>query len=147
MLRKVNEFCFLTYLSLIVISCRFTAVAESLQQARQHLKKMQELEQKFTYDSDPIPQKKAYLESRALELLKNLLSKYEASNTRLTNWPVGSFQSQGSPVYLQLAGCREAALHAHPSTETPGVEDRRPVHRETPVRDKREHNNKRMVIQ
>ncbi|XP_017260496.3 signal transducer and activator of transcription 1a [Kryptolebias marmoratus] len=35
---------------------------------------MQELEQKFTYDSDPIPQKKAYLENRALELLKNLLS-------------------------------------------------------------------------
>ncbi|XP_037552511.1 signal transducer and activator of transcription 1a [Nematolebias whitei] len=52
----------------------FTAVAESLQQARQHLKKMQELEQKFTYESDPIPQKKAYLENRALELLKNLLS-------------------------------------------------------------------------
>ncbi|XP_037331543.2 signal transducer and activator of transcription 1a isoform X1 [Pungitius pungitius] len=52
----------------------FTSVAESLQQVRQHLKKLQELEQKFTYDSDPIPQKKAYLEARALELLKNLLS-------------------------------------------------------------------------
>uniref|UniRef100_A0A671XKC7 Signal transducer and activator of transcription n=1 Tax=Sparus aurata TaxID=8175 RepID=A0A671XKC7_SPAAU len=52
----------------------FTAVAESLQQVRQHLKKLQELEQKFTYDSDPITQKKAYLEARALELLKNLLS-------------------------------------------------------------------------
>ncbi|XP_008303803.1 signal transducer and activator of transcription 1a isoform X3 [Stegastes partitus] len=52
----------------------FTAVAESLQQVRQHLKKLQELEQKFTYDSDPITQKKAFLEGRALELLKNLLS-------------------------------------------------------------------------
>uniref|UniRef100_A0A8C4GH99 Signal transducer and activator of transcription n=1 Tax=Dicentrarchus labrax TaxID=13489 RepID=A0A8C4GH99_DICLA len=52
----------------------FTAVAESLQQVRQHLKKLQELEQKFTYDSDPITQKKAFLEARALDLLKNLLS-------------------------------------------------------------------------
>ncbi|XP_041637864.1 signal transducer and activator of transcription 1a isoform X2 [Cheilinus undulatus] len=52
----------------------FTAVAESLQQVRQHQKKLQELEQKFTYDNDPITQKKAYLETRALELLKNLLS-------------------------------------------------------------------------
>uniref|UniRef100_A0A3B4AV70 Signal transducer and activator of transcription n=1 Tax=Periophthalmus magnuspinnatus TaxID=409849 RepID=A0A3B4AV70_9GOBI len=52
----------------------FTAVAECLQQVRQHLKKLQELEQMFTYDSDPITQKKAFLEARALELLKNLLS-------------------------------------------------------------------------
>uniref|UniRef100_A0A7N9ARM4 Signal transducer and activator of transcription n=1 Tax=Mastacembelus armatus TaxID=205130 RepID=A0A7N9ARM4_9TELE len=52
----------------------FTAVAESLQQVRQHLKKLQELEQKFTYDSDPFTQKKTLLENRALELLKNLLS-------------------------------------------------------------------------
>ncbi|KAM9766412.1 signal transducer and activator of transcription 1a isoform 1-T2 [Menidia menidia] len=52
----------------------FTAVAESLQQVRQHLKKLQELEQKLTYENDPITQKKAFLESRALELLKNLLS-------------------------------------------------------------------------
>lgn len=56
-------------------SSRFTAAAESLQQVRQHLKKLQELEQKFTYDNDPITQKKAFLESRTLELLKNLLSK------------------------------------------------------------------------
>lgn len=54
---------------------RFTAVAESLQQVRQHLKKLQELEQKLTYESDPITQKKAILEARALELLKNILSK------------------------------------------------------------------------
>ncbi|KAF0045908.1 hypothetical protein F2P81_002437 [Scophthalmus maximus] len=39
----------------------FTAVAESLQQVCQYLKKLQELEQKFTYDSDPITQKKAFL--------------------------------------------------------------------------------------
>lgn len=52
----------------------FTAVAESLLQVRQHLMKLQELEQKFTYDSDPITQKKAFLEARTHELLKNLLS-------------------------------------------------------------------------
>lgn len=64
-------------------SCRFTAVAESLQQVRQHLKKLQELEQKFTYENDPITGKKAYLEARALELLKNLLSKYESLHSLL----------------------------------------------------------------
>ncbi|XP_077426229.1 signal transducer and activator of transcription 1a [Vanacampus margaritifer] len=52
----------------------FTAVAETLQQFRQHLKKLQELEQKFTYESDPITMKKDFLEVRALEMLKNLLS-------------------------------------------------------------------------
>ncbi|XP_014881139.1 signal transducer and activator of transcription 1a isoform X9 [Poecilia latipinna] len=52
----------------------FTAVAESLQQVRQHLNKMLELEQKFTYENDPISQKKSHLENRALDLLKNLLS-------------------------------------------------------------------------
>ncbi|XP_061685246.1 signal transducer and activator of transcription 1a isoform X2 [Syngnathoides biaculeatus] len=52
----------------------FTTVAETLQQFRQHLKKLLELEQKFTYESDPITQKKDFLEARALELLKNLLS-------------------------------------------------------------------------
>ncbi|XP_029942189.1 signal transducer and activator of transcription 1a isoform X3 [Salarias fasciatus] len=51
----------------------FTTVAETLQQVRQHLKKLQELEQKFTYDSDPITQNKAFLENRALEMVKNLL--------------------------------------------------------------------------
>ncbi|GLD63344.1 signal transducer and activator of transcription 1a isoform X1 [Lates japonicus] len=47
---------------------------QSLQQVRQHLKKLEELEQKFTYDSDSITQKKAFLEARALELLNNLFS-------------------------------------------------------------------------
>ncbi|XP_034035108.1 signal transducer and activator of transcription 1-alpha/beta-like isoform X2 [Thalassophryne amazonica] len=52
----------------------FTVVAESLQQVRQHLKKLQELEQKFTYDNDPITQNKEFMEARALELLKTLLT-------------------------------------------------------------------------
>uniref|UniRef100_A0A8C6U4X7 Signal transducer and activator of transcription n=1 Tax=Neogobius melanostomus TaxID=47308 RepID=A0A8C6U4X7_9GOBI len=52
----------------------FTAVAESLLQVRQHLMKLEELEQKLTYERDPITQKKAILESRIHELLKNLLS-------------------------------------------------------------------------
>ncbi|XP_055764342.1 uncharacterized protein LOC129840467 [Salvelinus fontinalis] len=51
----------------------FTAVAESLQQVRQQLKELQELEQKYTYDSDPIKQQKGFLEGRALALLQNLL--------------------------------------------------------------------------
>ncbi|XP_056287034.1 signal transducer and activator of transcription 1-alpha/beta-like isoform X5 [Pseudoliparis swirei] len=52
----------------------FTSVAESLQQVRQHLNKLQELEQKFTYEHDPITQKKESLEARALGLLQSLLS-------------------------------------------------------------------------
>nr|XP_057906772.1 signal transducer and activator of transcription 1a isoform X2 [Doryrhamphus excisus] len=52
----------------------FTTVAETLQQVRQHLKKLQELEQKFTYECDPITQKKDFLEARVLELLKHLLT-------------------------------------------------------------------------
>lgn len=37
-------------------------------------------------------------------------------------------------VFVQLSGCGEAALHAHPPTQTPGAENRRPVHSETTVR-------------
>ncbi|XP_018599341.1 signal transducer and activator of transcription 1-like isoform X1 [Scleropages formosus] len=51
----------------------FTAVAESLQQVRQQLKKLQELEQKYTYENDPITQKKSFLEDRAISLFKNLI--------------------------------------------------------------------------
>ncbi|KAJ8403523.1 hypothetical protein AAFF_G00352950 [Aldrovandia affinis] len=51
----------------------FTAVAESLQQVRQQLKKLQELEQKYTYENDPITQKKNFLEERALSLFRNLI--------------------------------------------------------------------------
>ncbi|XP_049609198.1 signal transducer and activator of transcription 1a isoform X2 [Syngnathus scovelli] len=52
----------------------FTTAAETLQQFHQHLKKLQELEQKYTYENDPITLKKDLLEARGLELLKNLLS-------------------------------------------------------------------------
>ncbi|KAJ8012853.1 hypothetical protein DPEC_G00047190 [Dallia pectoralis] len=51
----------------------FTAVAEGLQQIRQQLKKLQELEQKYTYENDPITQFKSALEERALTLFKNLI--------------------------------------------------------------------------
>ncbi|XP_061744973.1 signal transducer and activator of transcription 1a isoform X2 [Nerophis ophidion] len=52
----------------------FTTLAETLQQVRQHLKKLQELEQKFTYESDPITKKKDFLEDLAMDILNNLLS-------------------------------------------------------------------------
>uniref|UniRef100_A0A4W5NU89 Signal transducer and activator of transcription n=1 Tax=Hucho hucho TaxID=62062 RepID=A0A4W5NU89_9TELE len=51
----------------------FTAVAEGLQQVRQQLKKLQELEQKYTYENDPITQGKRALEERALTLFKYLI--------------------------------------------------------------------------
>eukprot|EP00063_Salmo_salar_P053676 XP_014028511.1 PREDICTED: signal transducer and activator of transcription 1-alpha/beta-like isoform X1 [Salmo salar] len=51
----------------------FTAVAEGLQQVRQQLKKLQELEQKYTYENDPITQGKSTLEERALALFKTLI--------------------------------------------------------------------------
>ncbi|KAJ8003624.1 hypothetical protein DPEC_G00150270 [Dallia pectoralis] len=51
----------------------FTLVAENLQQVRQQLKKLQELEQKYTYENDPIGLKKNFLEGRALTLFRNLL--------------------------------------------------------------------------
>ncbi|XP_036397151.1 signal transducer and activator of transcription 1-alpha/beta-like [Megalops cyprinoides] len=51
----------------------FTVVAESLQQVRQQLKKLQELEQKYTYENDPITQKKNFLEDRALSLFRHLV--------------------------------------------------------------------------
>ncbi|XP_015214636.1 signal transducer and activator of transcription 1-alpha/beta isoform X2 [Lepisosteus oculatus] len=51
----------------------FTTVAESLQQVRQQLKKLEELEQKYTYENDPITQKKNFLEERALYLFRNLI--------------------------------------------------------------------------
>uniref|UniRef100_A0A8D0E356 Signal transducer and activator of transcription n=1 Tax=Salvator merianae TaxID=96440 RepID=A0A8D0E356_SALMN len=51
----------------------FTMIAESLQQIRQQLKKLEELEQKFTYDSDPIPQQKSGLCERAVNLFQQLI--------------------------------------------------------------------------
>ncbi|XP_023670589.1 signal transducer and activator of transcription 1 isoform X2 [Paramormyrops kingsleyae] len=51
----------------------FTAVAECLQQVRQQINKLQELEQKYTYDNDPITQQKHFLQERALSLFRTLI--------------------------------------------------------------------------
>ncbi|NWS94194.1 STAT1 protein, partial [Mionectes macconnelli] len=51
----------------------FTIVAESLQQVRQQLKKLEELEQKFTYESDPITKNKQVLQDRTHNLFKQLV--------------------------------------------------------------------------
>nr|QKV51339.1 STAT1a [Anguilla japonica] len=51
----------------------FTTVAESLQQVRQQVRKLLELEQQYTYENDPITQKKSFLEDRALNLFRNLV--------------------------------------------------------------------------
>ncbi|XP_067405105.1 signal transducer and activator of transcription 1-alpha/beta isoform X1 [Emydura macquarii macquarii] len=51
----------------------FTVVAESLQQVRQQLKKLEELEQKFTYDPDPITKNKQVLQDRTCNLFKQLI--------------------------------------------------------------------------
>ena len=61
------------YSVLFVSRRRFTAVAECLQQLRQQLKKLQELEQKYTYERDPITQQKAFLEGRTLTLFRTLI--------------------------------------------------------------------------
>uniref|UniRef100_A0A8B9EBM8 Signal transducer and activator of transcription n=1 Tax=Anser cygnoides TaxID=8845 RepID=A0A8B9EBM8_ANSCY len=49
----------------------FTIVAESLQQVRQQLKKLEELEQKLTYDPDPITKNKQVLQDRTHSLFKH----------------------------------------------------------------------------
>ncbi|XP_032076009.1 signal transducer and activator of transcription 1-alpha/beta isoform X2 [Thamnophis elegans] len=51
----------------------FTSVAESLQQILQQLKKLEELEQKFTYEADPITQQKKGLIERTWSLFKQLI--------------------------------------------------------------------------
>ncbi|NWT54075.1 STAT1 protein, partial [Erythrocercus mccallii] len=51
----------------------FTIVAESLQQVRQQLKKLEELEQKFTYDPDPITKNKQFLQDLTHKLFKQLI--------------------------------------------------------------------------
>ncbi|XP_058044492.1 signal transducer and activator of transcription 1-alpha/beta [Ahaetulla prasina] len=51
----------------------FTTVAESLQQILQQLKKLEELEQKFTYEADPITQQKKGLYERTWSLFKQLI--------------------------------------------------------------------------
>ncbi|XP_065607196.1 signal transducer and activator of transcription 1-alpha/beta isoform X2 [Cyrtonyx montezumae] len=51
----------------------FTVIAESLQQVRQQLKKLEELEQKLTYDPDPITKNKQVLQDRTHSLFKQLI--------------------------------------------------------------------------
>ncbi|XP_072435075.1 signal transducer and activator of transcription 1-alpha/beta-like isoform X1 [Chiloscyllium punctatum] len=51
----------------------FTLLAESLQQVRQQLKKLEELEQKYSYEGDPITQNKQFLEERNNNLFCNLI--------------------------------------------------------------------------
>uniref|UniRef100_A0A673LWH7 Signal transducer and activator of transcription n=1 Tax=Sinocyclocheilus rhinocerous TaxID=307959 RepID=A0A673LWH7_9TELE len=52
----------------------FTSLGESLLQLRQQLKKLLELEQKFTYDKDPITLSKSTLEDRIMLNLKALIT-------------------------------------------------------------------------
>lgn len=51
----------------------FTVIAESLQQVRQQIKKLEELEQKLTYNLDPITQHKGFLRERTNTLFKQLI--------------------------------------------------------------------------
>uniref|UniRef100_A0A2K5W698 Signal transducer and activator of transcription n=1 Tax=Macaca fascicularis TaxID=9541 RepID=A0A2K5W698_MACFA len=51
----------------------FTIVAESLQQVRQQLKKLEELEQKYTYEHDPITKNKQVLWDRTFSLFQQLI--------------------------------------------------------------------------
>ncbi|NXL24996.1 STAT1 protein, partial [Setophaga kirtlandii] len=51
----------------------FTIIAESLQQVRQQLKKLEELEQKFTYDNDPITKNKQFLQDLTHKLFQQLI--------------------------------------------------------------------------
>uniref|UniRef100_A0AAR2KC75 Signal transducer and activator of transcription n=1 Tax=Pygocentrus nattereri TaxID=42514 RepID=A0AAR2KC75_PYGNA len=52
----------------------FTAAGECLLQVRQQLKKLLELEQKYSYSHDPIALSRGTLEERALTLLKTLIT-------------------------------------------------------------------------
>lgn len=54
---------------------RFTVVAESLQQVRQQLKKLEELEQKYTYEHDPITKNKQGLWDRTFSLFQQLIQR------------------------------------------------------------------------
>ena len=54
---------------------RFTIVAESLQQVRQQLKKLEELEQKYTYEHDPITKNKQALSDRTFSLFQQLIQR------------------------------------------------------------------------
>lgn len=54
---------------------RFTALGECLLQVHQQLKKLLELEQKYSYPQDPITLSRGSLEERALTQLKTLITK------------------------------------------------------------------------
>lgn len=54
---------------------RFTIVAESLQQVRQQLKKLEELEQKVHCDHDPISKNKSALWDRTVSLFQQLIQR------------------------------------------------------------------------
>lgn len=54
---------------------RFTALGECLLQVHQQLKKLLELEQKYSYHQDPITLSRGSLEERALTQLKTLITK------------------------------------------------------------------------
>lgn len=51
----------------------FTSIAKSLQKIRQQLKKLEELEQKLTYECDPITNNKQALQERTQTLFKQLI--------------------------------------------------------------------------
>ncbi|ELW66589.1 Signal transducer and activator of transcription 1 [Tupaia chinensis] len=53
----------------------FTIIAESLQQVRQQLKKLEELEQKYTYEHDPITKNKQVLWDRTFSLFQQLIQR------------------------------------------------------------------------
>uniref|UniRef100_G1PF83 Signal transducer and activator of transcription n=1 Tax=Myotis lucifugus TaxID=59463 RepID=G1PF83_MYOLU len=53
----------------------FTVIAESLQQVRQQLKKLEELEQKYTYEHDPITKNKQALSDRTFSLFQQLIQR------------------------------------------------------------------------
>lgn len=50
-------------------------MAESLQQVRQQLKKLEELEQKYTYEHDPITKNKQALWDRTFNLFQQLIQR------------------------------------------------------------------------
>ncbi|CAM9131208.1 unnamed protein product, partial [Bubo scandiacus] len=77
----------------------FTIVAESLQQVRQQLKKLEELEQKFTYDSDPITKNKQVLQDRTHSLFKQLIQREAALHANASSEALGS--EDRSTVYCK----------------------------------------------
>ncbi|KAI2650509.1 Signal transducer and activator of transcription 1 [Labeo rohita] len=74
--RRQQMFCIggLTNVCLDQLQNWFTSLGESLLQLRQQLKKLLELEQKFTYESDPITLIKTTLEDRIMSNFKTLIT-------------------------------------------------------------------------